>query len=748
MKLKVVLLSLFLHKIICSKPLCFVNKNCSINNYCKKNGDNNFNCVSCPKNNYCPGDGYIYKSSNDLIPLNLHKTSKYIVSDIKPDIRKLKKLKKLKRIGKIIKIGLKVAVIAKTGGTAALKKAAAAKAKQMAIRKGIQCLKNGLSNFCNGKKKIKPVHVIKRKKSSILPKKICENIFDNIANKINNATNNVIVKPINNSRDWLKQKINGNTNCNSNKNTKPITISNIKAKKKSSPIKTKTRPTVKTRTRPTVKTRTRPTIQTKTRPTIQTKTRPTIQTNPKKRSPIKTRTKPIIPTNHISPMRTRPKPPLPSDDGITTIMPTGSSTQSSKIDDTINTVQPSHRPPYKRRIRTQIPTANIDDTINTFQSSHTPSKMRYRSQIPTTRPSQIWRIKTKTPKPTLISDDTIKINEPISIQTKTPIQVSKSRPRTTIPTMIPSTRSTTKPSTRPSTIPSIRPSTRPSIKPSIKPITRPSMKPITRPSMKPSTRPSTIPSMKPSIKLSTTIPTAIPSIKPTINKFSWNIFSNVPTQQSNIPPTFFPTVSMFTMITSQPVLPTPSPTYLRTREPTQNPSTTNPTSTRPTSNPTIIVGGQLPTIQISTPTPTTQIPTSTPTIQIPTPIPTPTTIVSKTSDSITTTSKISLNITIISIISTIIVLIIIVTCLCFMKKKPMKQMNAYKKWITHYDSKLNKPETIKTNKNTENYDDMYHFYSKQHTPHIISSPYISSSQSIRNSRTTIRGPQEHQNSQL
>ena len=133
---------------------------CSVKKYCGITDTGSYNCLPCQTGKLCPGDGYIYlapqlneQNLNHNTLQQIAKISKgtYIVSS-DPSNRILFR-KKLKRLVKIAKVGLTVAAIAKTGGVAALKKAAAAKAKEIAIKKGIQCLKNGLSNFCNGKKK-------------------------------------------------------------------------------------------------------------------------------------------------------------------------------------------------------------------------------------------------------------------------------------------------------------------------------------------------------------------------------------------------------------------------------------------------------------------------------------------------------------------------------------------------------------------------------------------------------------------
>ena len=137
--------------LLCSQSICYGQSvkcldttfgKCPKQSYCGISDTGSYNCAPCPYNNLCPGDGYTYQ-----IRL-INETNSYIVSSSRNLIGK-----KLKKIGKIVKVGLTIAAIAKTGGVAALKTAAAAKAKEFAIRKGIQCLKNGLSNFCNGKKK-------------------------------------------------------------------------------------------------------------------------------------------------------------------------------------------------------------------------------------------------------------------------------------------------------------------------------------------------------------------------------------------------------------------------------------------------------------------------------------------------------------------------------------------------------------------------------------------------------------------
>jgi hypothetical protein len=261
-----------------------------------------YDCLPCPVGKLCPGDGHTYQAPQLNTQYINHNTAKhiakinnnsYIVSS-DPSNRVLFR-KKLKKLGKIVKTGLTVAAIVKTGGVAALKTAAAAKLKQIAIKKGLQCLKNGLSNFCNGKKGLlkspklglksavkknaklnlgktakkitnktnsKRTKVIKAKprvnrskassprasktkgskkskasktkprnsktKGSSKPKpsrinktpspinktKVpCSNIFDKLANKVNNATRHIADKAVNRGRDWLKKNIGGGSGC-------------------------------------------------------------------------------------------------------------------------------------------------------------------------------------------------------------------------------------------------------------------------------------------------------------------------------------------------------------------------------------------------------------------------------------------------------------------------------------------------------------------------------------------------------
>ena len=97
---------------------------CSVNNHCKFVAPLQYRCEPCPLEAFCNGDGYSRPLSNHT------ETRYYIVSE-------KRELSRLKRIGRIVKTGIKVAAIVKTGGVAGLKAAAAAKLKELAIKKGI-----------------------------------------------------------------------------------------------------------------------------------------------------------------------------------------------------------------------------------------------------------------------------------------------------------------------------------------------------------------------------------------------------------------------------------------------------------------------------------------------------------------------------------------------------------------------------------------------------------------------------------
>ena len=189
MLLKTMLFALLWNQSICYIPQCtnLTFGKCSNKSYCGITDTGIHNCLPCSIGKLCPGDGYMYS----IEQLN----GKYIVS---PSKRSLK-FKKIGKIVKIVKIGLKVAAIAKTGGVAALK----AKATQLAINKGLQCLKNGLSNFCNGKGKLaKLKNTITKAKGLVSKVKSVKGKLSGIKDKVASK-----VKPVNKKLSGIKNKV-------------------------------------------------------------------------------------------------------------------------------------------------------------------------------------------------------------------------------------------------------------------------------------------------------------------------------------------------------------------------------------------------------------------------------------------------------------------------------------------------------------------------------------------------------------
>lgn len=438
----------------CSKQKdCFGSTfgKCLPRSYCGVMDTGTYECLPCTAGNLCPGDGYIYTATQlnrQTITLNNAKyvaNTTYIVSRNRSLLRK-----KLKKIGKIVKVGLTVAAIAKTGGVAALKKAAAAKAKEFAIKKGLQCLKNGLSNFCNGKKKgtivkkvkgkalsrikMKPVGIVKRAKtlqisapkisrtkripsiktktlqrskpkskgtisktkfsktrggSTFPPLTPCKNIFDTIAEKVNNATRHVAVKTVNNGRDWLKKNVGGTASGCKNSG---IQHTNLRGSKRKPGIKSQSKPT-SIRTRPKSKPRSKsrskssstnddatnsPTSDDNTKTNDDSTSKPRLR--PKARPPVET-TDDSLPKRKPAPVKRQPTrvkraPVTKTDDNL------------------LSTMAPTPKPrPIKKRVRTMAPVA--DDVITTI--------------MPTSRP-----IKTKAP--IIITDDSILTASPSTKQ--------------------------------------------------------------------------------------------------------------------------------------------------------------------------------------------------------------------------------------------------------------------------------------------------------------------------------------------
>jgi len=139
--------------------------------------------------------------------------------------------------------------------------------------------------------------------------------------------------------------------------------------------------------------------------------------------------------------------------------------------------------------------------------------------------------------------------------------------------------------------------------------------------------------------------------------------------------------------------------------------TTKPSSSVPTLNPTVI---------------DTQNPTITPT--------TKPDVVSKLSNSGTTsTIQNSSSTIIIVVVSIVVVIIMMAACYCVTKKTSIKQLDAYQKWTSHYENKSAKKQNPPINEST---DDMYRIYSKTNSltsQNTTFSPYVSTRQSVRNS---------------
>jgi len=185
-----------------------------------------------------------------------------------------------------------------------------------------------------------------------------------------------------------------------------------------------------------------------------------------------------------------------------------------------------------------------------------------------------------------------------------------------------------------------------------------------------------------------------------------------------------PTLPTFSIIAGEPVSTANSfmPTIVKTTAPTQTPSflrtsmpstipTTKPSSSVPTLNPTVI---------------DTQNPTITPT--------TKPDVVSKLSNSGTTsTIQNSSSTIIIVVVSIVVVIIMMAACYCVTKKTSIKQLDAYQKWTSHYENKSAKKQNPPINEST---DDMYRIYSKTNSltsQNTTFSPYVSTRQSVRNS---------------
>ena len=214
---------------------------------------------------------------------------------------------------------------------------------------------------------------------------------------------------------------------------------------------------------------------------------------------------------------------------------------------------------------------------------------------------------------------------------------------------------------------------------------------------------------------------------------------------SNVPPTFFPTISLFSIITLKPTavqlarepqptfpsLPGFPPSQLMFYQPTFHPTslrTNNPISTNAPSRITVVPitdsmqaslsPSPAPTLTPSpapslTPSPAPSLsPSLTPSLS-----PSTTTLILKNSNNeASSNSQNAPNTTIIiAVIVVVFIIIAIVACVVLFKKPQVKQVDAYQKWNNYYESK---------EKNREHKEDIHHFYSKNRVvgPHVVTFP--------------------------
>ena len=794
--------TLLLFIVFCRQSICYPPNLCSVKcltkTYCGITDTGAYTCLPCPEGNLCPGDGYTYtqpRVNNKKIFSS--SGGSYIVSHINKGGERY--LKRLRRIVKIAKVGLKIAVIAKTGGVAALKKAAVSKAKELAIKKGLQCLKNGLSNFCKGKKNIiikpkpnsksriinlkpkakitslktktkilnlkpkakisslktkikiktKPTKLIPRtkaksKKNNLIPrtkatpkknnlgkkvkpnpsnrpitnKQPCTNIFDRIANRVNNATGNIIKRPVNKGRDWLKRNVGGNSpTCVVRIQTKrPSNLRGVAKKRISSPNSKDNNNLITVTSRPS-KNRLRKSRRSNRLPVQQPKT----QTQSRKGHPP-TRVPTTIPVTNDDSVQTinptiritrRPSTiPVTNDDSVQTLNPTIRITHRPTTipvtnDDSVQTMNPTIRINRISRITrrpTTIPVTN-DDSVQTMnptiriirqqpvRTSRIPTSMPITSDdsVSTSRPSKIRLRKSRRPKTTLLPTVSTRITT-----LRPSIIIHNVRPITSIPTRIPTVIPSKNPTRIPSVIPSANPTKIPTFVPTIIPSTRPSSN-----------------------------PTRVPSAgSPTMIPISWSMFSIAPTVFSNIPPTRVPTFSMFRLITGIPTSarpiskPTPSPSMIRIVTTSQ---TITPTSLQPTTNPT-----PAPSLYPSIITP---IPSQLPSTNSPSQA-----TIGLNSGTITNKES-TPTITIASVIACIVVILIMIGIFAYCMNKNKAKMSPYDIWSNYYSEK-NVPVQAKSQSIVD--EDIHYFYNKNQRPSInpnpVFTPHLSANPSYRNSQ--------------
>ena len=708
---------------------------CSTMTYCGKTDTGARACLPCPSGKLCPGDGYMYLAPQvNNFKLN-HNSAKYItninnnsyiVSSNRILIRK--KLQKLKKIVKIVKVGLKVAAIVKTGGVAGLKMAATSKIKELAIKKGIQCLKNGLSNLCNGKKKggklglpkslkVKPkIGGAVRKSKITKPKvtkpkvtksktrtrtskgktkgktkgivkrrvtkpkqKLCSNIFDSLANKVNNATSHVAEKVVNKGRDWLKKNVGGNTgNCEKSVVVKRIPPTNLRGSKP------KTKPETGSSTDDSTNAPSSDDASAITHSTDESTPAPKTKHQVKRSPP--TRTDNTV----VTPIRKTKQPIARTDDRpVKRTKPQVRRSHPARTDDRF--VKRTKQPITKSDdavIRTKRPISRTDDAV-VIPISRTRSK----------------------PKPS---------RRPVAIRvTANPV----SRP-TGIPPLVLTIGPTTRPTLRPTTTPTTIPTRLPTV---IPPTRNPTRSPTARPSPLPTSRPSANPTLVP-----TTI--AVPPTMLPYSGVSWAAFSSAPVPvRPSAFPTRVPTGSMFNIMTNAPTTRTPTSLRVSIASPTLAPSKLIPTqlpSVQPSLLPSVAPSGT-PSLQ-----PSLQ-PSLTPTTS-------PTAAVGASSiNSVSTGQYVNSSTAIgVGIGCVILVILLAISCVFFSKKSKEKK-TPYEIWSSHYS---NKNQLLQNNIQPQTHEDIHHFYRKSQRPSVnqnsVFTPHVSGRTSFRNSQiVTQLGPQ-------
>jgi len=787
--------------VFCRQSICYPSELCSVKclteTYCGITDTGAHTCLPCPADNLCPGDGYTYLAPQLNKNYLESSNGSYIVNY---DVRELKRFKKFKKIIKIAKVGLKVAAIAKTGGVAGLKMAAAAKAKELAIKKGIQCIKNGLSNFCNGKKKggiklkikpkfgnvkkgstkrIKANKNLRRrqpiiKKSPVKPKRTpknkatkvssktkrkdnskvkskagiikkrptktksgnrrpanrpvsvkCSNVFDSIADKVNNVTRHVVNKAVNKGRDWLKKNVGGNNpNCvkikmNGGVIRRPSKGDVARQPSKGDVIRRPSKGDVArqpTNLRGSKPSHISSNDDTPTNPVsddssseqltsapfpvpvpfpVRRVSKPIRQFNPVNAEPS---SEPISIRNKVKPEKARvinsPKPVLKQ--------------PISGTDDT-------------RPIRTRPVVKSVSDDA-----------------VPTKMPLSKRRVdKTRAP----VSDDVVPTTIPLL--TKRPVR-EKNAPviNDLIPTQIP-IRTRVVRTTRPTGIPIVPPTKIPTVRPSLGPTSDPTVHPSLVPTMRPSRIPSVSPTRVPTVS-PTTLPTARPSVQPTMiptNKpilatiqsptmipISWAIFSSAPVPATSFWPTRVPTFSMFTITTPNPTAhvsfkPSASPTLLRSVS-LPIPVTNQP-SLVPTASPTLV-----PTVS------PTLVPTLVPTniLMSPTLSPTNANLGSSSINSVSESKNNGVSSgTIAAVIACVVVFIILISVCVYLLNRNKTKSSPFERWTSHYSNKNQQTQQLPVVN-----DDIHHFYNRTPRPSIspnpVFTPHISANPSYRNSQ--------------